>query len=1353
MTYDEYVLKVRANISRLQAAWKWVKKNRVPIISGLIAVAAVVLLLMYFSGTFTSALKVSDSVYGEPLDTAAKAFLSHVEYNYGDENGAVPYVPYRAGSYTVSARTENPFGTVREQESSFVISRRRAVITLKPFNVYYGDRPVVSEVVEAEGLAEGDRIDSADIVYDELLKRDVARIVSVTVRSSGGEDVTDCYDLTLGSANVRIMQRPITVATASAEKKYDGKPLTDNGYTIKSGSLAAGDEIVMTFHASVERPGTVINTADIKILHGDEDRTDLYSVTQSFGALTVLPLRINVKTGSAEKVYDGKPLSCREYELDDAELLPGHVITPTLYPELTSAGVIANKIEFKVNNESGEYFTDCYEFVFDAGTLVVKKRLLTVKSGSALGEYGEPVSCCEAEIVSGDVVGGQKIYFDNFKEYINAGTYKNTFTVAVCAGDGSAVTGNYDITYEYGSITITRKPIGVKVRIGGVPGVSTGFLASAEPDRPLAYNDSQTYRAVIPLSVTNELIESYFIKYYYIYREKTTLNYCYDISFDFEYDSDIIDRIRAEAPPYVPGDDPGYDPGVDPGVGPGVGPGEDPGEDPGFYPGEDPYFDPGAAEEYGPSGIGSYGINGGTGTSSQIPSSAPTPGSDPVGFIMTGRPGGVYLRLRSYGDYTGDGWAESPIYDMASKMYPHPLDFVCYRLMYNGFDKYERIVVSYEPDDGLFPVPYYSHSESYKNKKYIYTDVALPRQEYQKTLAFNSIPQPDLHTMLGLNIDDEIFYDDDYYDFVKDKYLSLPETTEAGIREIISKAGLDPSSPTIISDVAEYVRNAALYNGNFKPFPENEDRVLYFLNEAKEGICSHFASAAVAIYRALGIPARYTVGYYALSDGTNEQNEYYEKDAHAWAEVYVKRIGWIPVEVTSSNVAAEGSNSDLQPPRIDAMMFFNRVVFSMKSAAKDYDGEYLYSSGPEILPGSNLKEGHTLYAKSGGIKYVGTIPANSVEYKILDEDGNDVSGLYEILERKNHTLTVNTLFCELPKKTLYVGETVKLPASEEIPDEKTAALVGNDRLVFKMTPNTSLRLNDDGTITGVIASSDWTVSSVFDMGSIAETNFVKDGGPEVVVQMRVNIVPFPNVRLHSGETPPDGEPGTVKRVTGENGLIYNYLAIKSASVSKKFDGLYLTADDWEIADGGLANGHYVECKNSASQLFVGSCENVFASLCIRDKNGADVTNEYIVDFYPGTLEVTTGEYTLEENSTEVRVDEVLDLRTLSWEKHVADLPVRYVDGKNSSLIRIQDFDLIGISAGRSEITAMIDGVDLNGDGVEEYGPAVRTLGVRVLPAKKSESSALYTGLVLSLAAAAAAVTYLIATASRSKEKE
>jgi transglutaminase-like putative cysteine protease len=74
-----------------------------------------------------------------------------------------------------------------------------------------------------------------------------------------------------------------------------------------------------------------------------------------------------------------------------------------------------------------------------------------------------------------------------------------------------------------------------------------------------------------------------------------------------------------------------------------------------------------------------------------------------------------------------------------------------------------------------------------------------------------------------------------------------------------------------------------------------------FLFDQQAGFCEHFSSAFVVLMRGAGIPARvvtgYTGGYY------NRIGGYWlvrRSDAHAWAEVWLPRRGWVRVDPTAA---------------------------------------------------------------------------------------------------------------------------------------------------------------------------------------------------------------------------------------------------------------------------------------------------------------------------------------------------------------------------------------------------------------------------------------------------------------------
>lgn len=156
-----------------------------------------------------------------------------------------------------------------------------------------------------------------------------------------------------------------------------------------------------------------------------------------------------------------------------------------------------------------------------------------------------------------------------------------------------------------------------------------------------------------------------------------------------------------------------------------------------------------------------------------------------------------------------------------------------------------------------------------------------------------------------------------------DYWLAVPEANYDTIAAFCAQAGFGGSQEEIIRQVKEYYQREIPYTLRPGSTPRREDFINYFLNNNRKGYCTHFASAAVLIFRYYGIPARYVEGYAVSYDQILEgtlvdgavYDEYYEgfselgetalveveltdADAHAWVEVYDEKNGWEVVEVT-----------------------------------------------------------------------------------------------------------------------------------------------------------------------------------------------------------------------------------------------------------------------------------------------------------------------------------------------------------------------------------------------------------------------------------------------------------------------
>jgi len=85
---------------------------------------------------------------------------------------------------------------------------------------------------------------------------------------------------------------------------------------------------------------------------------------------------------------------------------------------------------------------------------------------------------------------------------------------------------------------------------------------------------------------------------------------------------------------------------------------------------------------------------------------------------------------------------------------------------------------------------------------------------------------------------------------------------------------------------------------NFKTEVTNVDTKLNEILEKRQGVCQDFSHLFCALARHNGIPARYVSGYLHQGNGF-----FGDSQMHAWAEVYIPKIGWVGFDPTNNLIA------------------------------------------------------------------------------------------------------------------------------------------------------------------------------------------------------------------------------------------------------------------------------------------------------------------------------------------------------------------------------------------------------------------------------------------------------------------
>lgn len=319
--------------------------------------------------------------------------------------------------------------------------------------------------------------------------------------------------------------------------------------------------------------------------------------------------------------------------------------------------------------------------------------------------------------------------------------------------------------------------------------------------------------------------------------------------------------------------------------------------------------------------------------------------ASPVMEVSTDYSGTLYLRGSAYNRFTGSTWerGEAREWD-ESVLYPY--------LQFKG-----QSYSSY-----YLPIYELSVRTTYREVQLFtaYEAMSLPQggapagDEYyrnmdRRTAYTMTFTQPyQVGRSGGVNLDMSGL-NPEYEQWVQDNCLELPEETRQGVLDWWKRqTGWDVSavqatgdSPAVIQDfsfsapasssfhsvflpynvdwaaqtVAEQVSQCAEYSRNPETLPDGADFCTWFLNDAHTGYCVHYATAAVALLRAMGIPARYVTGYVA-NTAPGRTVEISNIQAHAWVEYF--HLGrWHMLEPTPGDATEFTGALPNQPEETD----------------------------------------------------------------------------------------------------------------------------------------------------------------------------------------------------------------------------------------------------------------------------------------------------------------------------------------------------------------------------------------------------------------------------------------------------
>ncbi|MQM72024.1 MAG: hypothetical protein DUD26_06715 [Eubacteriaceae bacterium] len=352
------------------------------------------------------------------------------------------------------------------------VTRNFANITYKEGKLTVNPRTVTLTSDSASRAYNGEALTRPDVTVggDGFVSGEVSKIKAIgTITEIGQVDNTITYTTGGGfkAKNYKITKHEgqlaitanttaITIKADDAEKVYDGKALTESGYTITG--LPSGFEAQVVTEGSITKAGNAVNTVKTAVIKKDgRNVTSQFSgITLQNGTLVVKPRPVTVESASDAKVFDGKPLTNSKVTIGGQGFVDGEVkVTAT--GSITKAGSTANTIEYQ---NLGGFDKNNYSIEETLGTLTVKKHAnavtITAKTGDKV--YDGTALTAGYDWTAPD---GYTVIADTKGSITDAGKTANKIaSYKILDADGSDVTDQFEgVEINEGTLTVTKRQV------------------------------------------------------------------------------------------------------------------------------------------------------------------------------------------------------------------------------------------------------------------------------------------------------------------------------------------------------------------------------------------------------------------------------------------------------------------------------------------------------------------------------------------------------------------------------------------------------------------------------------------------------------------------------------------------------------------------------------------------------------------------------------------------------------------------------------------------------------------------------------------------------------------------------
>jgi transglutaminase-like putative cysteine protease len=191
--------------------------------------------------------------------------------------------------------------------------------------------------------------------------------------------------------------------------------------------------------------------------------------------------------------------------------------------------------------------------------------------------------------------------------------------------------------------------------------------------------------------------------------------------------------------------------------------------------------------------------------------------------------------------------------------------------------------------------PYQTHTAEYGNKV-LHLRLSKPEQTtFTVTMRFNAVRiehvQERLREPNTAALKEES--DAELSQWLKaDRLVPIDGKIKQWAQEVVDAAGAKTDLEKVRA-IYNHVVSTVKYDKTGQGWGRGD---IYYACDARRGNCTDFHAIVIGYSRALGIPARFAIGLPLPTERGSGQISGY----HCWAEVYLKGIGWVPIDASEA---------------------------------------------------------------------------------------------------------------------------------------------------------------------------------------------------------------------------------------------------------------------------------------------------------------------------------------------------------------------------------------------------------------------------------------------------------------------